>query len=92
MVSTYVFAAHSIWATDLCGELGSVEADLNHVVEQSKERSQRERCHEDGDKPILDYCTHTYTLFVNCSLSMYTLGAGACVCACLTHSSPCIPG
>ena len=36
-------------------ELVGVQADLNDVVEQSQQGSQRERCHKDGGEAKLDY-------------------------------------
>ena len=36
-------------------QLFSVQPELENVVEQSKERSQREGRHEYGDEPVLDH-------------------------------------
>ena len=46
----------SLWyrAPEDSDELVCVQSYLHPVVEQSKERSQRQSCHKDGDEAILD--------------------------------------
>ena len=51
---TNVFSSYGDWPAQLCHKLLGIQSDLDDIVEQSEERSERERSHEQGDEPKLD--------------------------------------
>ena len=53
---TYVSGAGRHGSPPLSDKLVGVKTNLNDVVEQSQERSQREGCYEDGGEAKLENC------------------------------------
>lgn len=57
MTPTNVSSAGRHGSPPLSDKLVGIKTDLNDVVEKSEERSQRERCYEDGGETKLEDCT-----------------------------------
>lgn len=53
---TYVSGSGRHRSPPLSDKLVGVKSNLNDVVEQSEERSQRERCYKDGGEAKLEDC------------------------------------
>lgn len=56
---TYVGRPGRHGSPPLSDELVGVQADLDDVVEQSEQRCQRERCHEDSGEAKLEDCAQS---------------------------------
>lgn len=56
-IPTDLLCSDSIRPPDFSHKFCSIKSNLNDIVEQSKEGSQRERGHEECNKPILDNCS-----------------------------------
>jgi len=52
---TNVNSATGHWSLELSDKLVSIQANLNDVVQKCKQRRQRKRSNEYGNKSILDY-------------------------------------
>lgn len=55
-IPTNIFRPDSIRTPDFSYKLCSIEPNLNNVIEQSEDGSQRERGHKKGHETILDNC------------------------------------
>lgn len=61
------FGSHG--PAELSGEFPSVHSHLHHVINESKQRSQRKRCHKQGDEAKLDNCKRETD---HCSISTFS--------------------
>lgn len=64
-VLTDILCPFSHWPTEDSNELVSIKPDLDPVVEQGEEGSEREGCHKDCHKTVLDHWVRQKKLFLN---------------------------